>query len=63
MPETSVAFLTKLAGTKAQIGYTRRPGKYGGKPSVVVATPPVCGGASKRQVEVLHREGRLVPLG
>ena len=31
-----VARLARLAGIKAQIGYTRRPGKYGGKPSVVV---------------------------
>jgi len=31
-----VARLTKLAGITAQIGYKRRPGKYGGKPSVVV---------------------------
>jgi putative transposase len=31
-----VARLTKLAGIKAQIGYKRRPGKYGGRPSVVV---------------------------
>lgn len=31
-----VARLAKLAGIKAQIGYKRRPGKYGGKPSVVV---------------------------
>lgn len=31
-----VARLTKLAGIKAQIGYKRRPGKYGAKPSVVV---------------------------
>ena len=31
-----VARLTKLAGIIAQIGYKRRPGKYGGKPSVVV---------------------------
>lgn len=31
-----VARLTRLAGIKAQIGYKRRPGKYGGKPSVVV---------------------------
>ncbi|WJS86449.1 IS3 family transposase [Paracoccus sp. TOH] len=28
--------LTQLAGIKAQIGYKRRPGSYGGKPSVVV---------------------------
>ena len=27
-----VARLTKLAGIKAQIGYKRRPGSYGGKP-------------------------------
>ncbi|WP_421904996.1 IS3 family transposase [Mameliella sp.] len=31
-----VARLTRLAGITAQIGYKRRPGKYGGKPSVVV---------------------------
>lgn len=31
-----VARLDRLAGIKAQIGYKRRPGKYGGKPSVVV---------------------------
>ena len=28
--------LARLAGIYAQIGYKRRPGKYGGKPSVVV---------------------------
>jgi len=31
-----VARLTSLAGIKAQIGYKRRPGSYGGKPSLVV---------------------------
>ena len=31
-----VARLAQLAGIKAQIGYRRRPGSYGGKPSVVV---------------------------
>lgn len=31
-----VARLTRLAGIKAQIGYKRRPGIYGGGPSVVV---------------------------
>ncbi len=31
-----VARLTKLAGIKARIGYKRRLGKYGGRPSVVV---------------------------
>ncbi|MCF6327507.1 MAG: IS3 family transposase [Devosiaceae bacterium] len=31
-----VARLARLAGIKAQIGYKRRPGMYGGKPSVVV---------------------------
>lgn len=31
-----VARLAKLAGISAQIGYKRRPGKYGGKPSIVV---------------------------
>ncbi|MCM2397887.1 IS3 family transposase [Rhizobium sp. S95] len=31
-----VARLTRLAGIKAEIGYKRRPGIYGGRPSVVV---------------------------
>jgi putative transposase len=31
-----VARLARLAGIKAQIGYKRRPGVYGGKPSVAV---------------------------
>lgn len=31
-----VARLAKIAGIRAEIGYKRRPGKYGGKPSVVV---------------------------
>ena len=31
-----IARLTRLAGIRAQIGYKRKPGKYGGKPSVVV---------------------------
>jgi putative transposase len=31
-----VARLTRLAGIKAQIGYKRRPGMYGGRPSVVI---------------------------
>ena len=31
-----VARLASLAGVKAQIGYKRRPGSYGGKPSLVV---------------------------
>jgi len=31
-----VARLATLAGIKAQIGYKRRPGNYGGKPSLVV---------------------------
>lgn len=36
-----VARLAQLAGIKAQIGYKRRPGSYGGKPSVVVDIKPV----------------------
>ena len=28
--------MTRLAGIKAEIGYKRRPGKYGGRPSVIV---------------------------
>ena len=31
-----VACLASLAGIKAQIGYRRRPGSYGGKPSLVI---------------------------
>ena len=31
-----VARLTRVAGIKAQIGYRRRPGRYGGKPSVAI---------------------------
>lgn len=31
-----VARLARQAGIKAQVGYKRRPGKYGGKPSVVI---------------------------
>ena len=31
-----VSRLAQLAGIRAQIGYRRRPGSYGGKPSVVV---------------------------
>ncbi|MCL6252356.1 IS3 family transposase [Altererythrobacter sp. KTW20L] len=31
-----VARLTRLAGIKAQIGYKRRPGSYGGKPALAV---------------------------
>ena len=31
-----VARLAKMAGVKAQIGYRRRPGKYGGKRSITV---------------------------
>jgi len=31
-----VTRLAQLAGIKAQIGYKRRPGSYGGKPSVVI---------------------------
>ncbi len=31
-----VARLTRLAGIKAQVGYKRRPGSYGGKPSLAV---------------------------
>jgi len=30
-----VARLTRLAGISAQIGYKRRPGRYGGKPAIV----------------------------
>ena len=32
-----MARLASLAGIAAQIGYKRRPGRYGGKPAVVAA--------------------------
>ena len=31
-----VAWLARLAGTRAQIGYKRRSGKYGGRPAIAV---------------------------
>lgn len=34
--ENRVAHLARVAGHEAQIGYKKRPGMYGGKPSVVV---------------------------
>lgn len=43
-----VARLTRLAGIKAQIGYKRRPGKYGGSPSTAVDN------TLDRQFEVAH---------
>lgn len=33
--ENRVARLASLAGIAAQVGYRRRPGRYGGKPAVV----------------------------
>ena len=33
--ENRVARLASLAGITAQIGYKRRPGRYGGKPAIV----------------------------
>ena len=44
--ENRVARLASLAGITAQIGYRRRPGRYGGKPAVVAAN------ALDRQFEV-----------
>ncbi len=32
-----IARLTRLAGIHAEIGYKRKPGSYGGRPSVVVS--------------------------
>ena len=43
-----MARLTRLAGIKAQIGYKRRPGKYGGRPSIAVDN------TLDRQFEVAH---------
>ncbi len=42
-----VARLAQLAGIEAQIGYKRRPGSYGGKPSVVVDIEPVIATGSR----------------
>jgi len=41
-----VASLVRLAGIRAEIGYKRRPGKNGGKPSIVI------GNALDRQLDV-----------
>ena len=35
--ENRVARLASMAGIAAQVGYTRRPGRYGGKPAVVAS--------------------------
>lgn len=35
--ENRVARLANLAGIPAQVGYKRRPGRYGGKPAVVAS--------------------------
>jgi len=35
--ENRVARLSSLAGITAQVGYRRRPGRYGGKPAIVAA--------------------------
>lgn len=42
-----VARLAQLAGIEAPIGYKRRPGSYGGKPSVVVDIEPVIATGSR----------------
>ena len=75
--ENRVARLAALAGIVAQIGYKRRPGRYGGKPAVVAAN------TLDRQFEVdapdkiwvtdityikthegwLYRKRRLRPIG
>ena len=44
--ENRVARLASIAGIAAQIGYKRRPGRYGGKPAVVADN------TLDRQVEV-----------
>jgi putative transposase len=44
--ENRVARLASLAGILAQVGYKRRPGRYGGKPAVVASN------ALDRQFEV-----------
>ena len=36
--ENRVARLASLAGIAAQLGYKRRPGRYGGKPAIVAET-------------------------
>jgi putative transposase len=46
MADRLPARLTRLTGIKARIGYKRRPGSYGGKPSVAV------GNALDRQFDV-----------
>tara|TARA_R110002049_G_scaffold23781_6_gene84684 strand:+ start:72652 stop:73011 length:360 start_codon:yes stop_codon:yes gene_type:complete len=50
-----VARLTRLAGIRAEIGYSRRPGKYGGKPSVGVDS------TLDRQFDVVDPDTTWVP--
>ncbi len=38
--ENRVTRLARLAGIQAQIGYKKKPGVYGGKPSIVVDNTP-----------------------
>ena len=40
--ENRVARLASLAGIAAQIGYRRRPGRYGGKPAIVRVSDLLC---------------------
>jgi transposase InsO family protein len=64
-----VARLTRLAGIRAQIGYKRRPGRYGGKPSLAVdntldrqfdvAAPERSAGDAELVQRALGREVRL----
>jgi HTH-like domain len=45
-----VARLARLAGIRAQIGYKRKPGSYGGRPSVVVDNTLGCRHKSLHQM-------------
>ncbi len=64
-----VARLARLAGIRAEIGYKRKPGKYGGRPSVVVdntldrqfdVTAPVMHTASKFKQMLSVAKGSIV---
>jgi hypothetical protein len=61
-----VARLTRLAGIKAQIGYKRRPGIYGGRPSVAIDTRSTGSSTSRLRTRPGSRTSpivRLAPIG
>jgi hypothetical protein len=54
--ENRVARLASLAGIAAQIGYKRRPGRYGGKPAIVADNMNQTGFAGEDLVPILRQD-------